>query len=209
VAHDQRRDAALTRQGVQKRADSLRPVFLFPSRPTLYCGRTGTIGASPSGKAADFGSAIPRFESWRPSHRHHGEIRSVDYPGDWHDLGNAGAPDTEQYFSSETAGAPLGMTAQGVFETIEVQSISTRPCPPPYVSQGVIRRSPISVDGVETTLYVINMTPTGAEPAYIAGVWVTHGGACYSVQFLSLTPETRDANTSVAAQAIASFKFGS
>src|SRR2546423_14863348 len=36
---------------------------------TLYLGRTATIGASPSGKAADFGSAIPRFESWRPSHR--------------------------------------------------------------------------------------------------------------------------------------------
>jgi hypothetical protein len=134
---------------------------------------------------------------------------SIDYPGDWYDLGNAGAPDTEQYFSNETAGAPLGMTAQGVFETIEVQSISTRPCPPPYVSQWVIRRSAISVDGVETTLYVINMTPTGAEPAYMAGVWVTHGGACYSIQFLSLNPETRDTNTSVLAQAIASFKFGS
>jgi hypothetical protein len=26
-------------------------------------------GASPSGKAAVFGTAIPRFESWRPSHR--------------------------------------------------------------------------------------------------------------------------------------------
>lgn len=32
-------------------------------------------GASPSGKAADFDSAIPRFESWRPSqfHRHRAE----------------------------------------------------------------------------------------------------------------------------------------
>jgi hypothetical protein len=28
------------------------------------------IGASPSGKAAVFGTAIPRFESWRPSHHH-------------------------------------------------------------------------------------------------------------------------------------------
>ena len=27
------------------------------------------IGASPSGKAPDFDSGIPRFESWRPSHR--------------------------------------------------------------------------------------------------------------------------------------------
>ena len=29
---------------------------------------TGHAGASPSGKAAVFGTAIPRFESWRPSH---------------------------------------------------------------------------------------------------------------------------------------------
>jgi hypothetical protein len=29
--------------------------------------RPGLVGASPRGKAADFDSAIPRFESWRPS----------------------------------------------------------------------------------------------------------------------------------------------
>jgi hypothetical protein len=31
------------------------------------CSFRDRIGASPSGKAADFDSAIPRFESWRPS----------------------------------------------------------------------------------------------------------------------------------------------
>ncbi len=30
--------------------------------------RQPRVGASPSGKAAVFGTAIPRFESWRPSH---------------------------------------------------------------------------------------------------------------------------------------------
>ncbi len=30
--------------------------------------RNGTGGASPSGKAPVFGTGIPRFESWRPSH---------------------------------------------------------------------------------------------------------------------------------------------
>ena len=29
---------------------------------------TGPVGASPSGKASVFGTDIPRFESWRPSH---------------------------------------------------------------------------------------------------------------------------------------------
>ncbi len=41
--------------------------------PSLAAGgparvERGALGASPSGKAADFGSAIPRFESWRPNH---------------------------------------------------------------------------------------------------------------------------------------------
>src|SRR5207302_7777854 len=42
----------------------------------LWANRT--IGASPSGKAADFGSATRRFESYRPSHclvsRHPGRL---------------------------------------------------------------------------------------------------------------------------------------
>ncbi len=35
-----------------------------------YIGALRRIGASPSGKAAVFGTAIPRFESWRPSQYH-------------------------------------------------------------------------------------------------------------------------------------------
>ncbi len=35
-----------------------------------YPSWTAGIGVSPSGKAAVFGTAIPRFESWHPSHRH-------------------------------------------------------------------------------------------------------------------------------------------
>ena len=31
-------------------------------------GLGNVVGAWPSGKAAVFGIAIPRFESWRPSH---------------------------------------------------------------------------------------------------------------------------------------------
>ena len=49
------------------------PFFIWKSDLILW--RTGTIGASPSGKAADFGSAIRRFESYRPSH--HLQVRRV------------------------------------------------------------------------------------------------------------------------------------
>lgn len=131
---------------------------------------------------------------------------SIDYPGDWFDLPNFGAPDSEKYFSNENVGAPLGMSSHGVWETVEVQSNPTD-CPPSYVSKYVVRQSPTIVDGTATTRYVMNQTPSGAEPGYIIGVWVAHGGSCYSVQFLSSTPSTRDANAGVADEAITSFKF--
>jgi hypothetical protein len=121
---------------------------------------------------------------------------------------NFGAPDTGKYFSNENVGAPLEMSSHGVWETAEVQSNPTGSCPPSYVSRYVVRQSPTTVDGVATTRYVINQTPSGAEAAYLIGVWVTHGGSCYSIQFVSLTPSARDANADVADQAIASFKFG-
>ena len=40
----------------------------MPSAGCLWCRPLAATGASPSGKAADFGSAIRRFESSRPSH---------------------------------------------------------------------------------------------------------------------------------------------
>jgi hypothetical protein len=43
---------------------------------------------------------------------------SIDYLGDWYDLANFGAPDTQKYFSNENVRAPLEMTARGVWETI-------------------------------------------------------------------------------------------
>ena len=72
-----------------------------------------------------------------------------------------------------------------------------------------VRQSPTTVDGVATTRYVINMTPSGGEASYGIGVWVHHGGSCYSIQFDSPTASTRDANAGIDDQAIASFKFGS
>ena len=42
-----------------------------PQRLCIYrapSSQTAPVGASPSGKAPVFGTGIPRFESWRPSH---------------------------------------------------------------------------------------------------------------------------------------------
>src|SRR5438034_2910319 len=73
--------AALAMPGAFKNGPSRSGPFVF-LLPPCGGGRVGVLpgrsdpilgpdqfGASPSGKAADFGSAIPRFESWRPSHR--------------------------------------------------------------------------------------------------------------------------------------------
>jgi hypothetical protein len=127
----------------------------------------------------------------------------------WYDLPNFGAPDTQKYFSNENVGDPLQMTARGVWETIGIAASSAGPCPPSYVAGSAILQSPTTVDGVATIRYVINMTPSGGEPAYLIGVWVLHSGSCYSIQFVSLTQSTRDANAGMADQTIASFRFGS
>ena len=134
---------------------------------------------------------------------------SIDYPGDWFDLANFGAPDTQKYFSNENVGAPLEMSARGVWETIQVRPNSTGSCPPSVVSNHVIRQSSIAVDGLATTRYEVNLTPSGAEYSYSIDVWMMHGGSCYSIQFASFSPSRRDASAAVADQAIASFMFGS
>jgi sugar lactone lactonase YvrE len=134
---------------------------------------------------------------------------SIDYPSDWYDLPNSGAPDTQKYFSNEKVGAPLQMTDHGVWETIEVQPNSSGSCAPGSAPKYVIRQSATTVDGEAATRYVIDMTPSGGERAYIISAWVMHGGSCYSIQFLSQTAPTRDANAGLADQAIASFRFGS
>ena len=134
---------------------------------------------------------------------------SIDYPASWHDLPNSGAPDIQKYFSNENVGAPLQMSASGVYETITIGPNQSEPCAASWVSSMSIRQSPITLDGVSTIRYVVNFTPSGTEASYMVGVWVGHSGSCYSITFLSLNPSARDANIDVADQAIASFRFGS
>jgi hypothetical protein len=101
------------------------------------------------------------------------------------------------------------MTDHGVWETIEVQPNSSGSCAPGSAPKYVIRQSATTVDGEAATRYVIDMIPSGGERAYAISAWVTHGGSCYSIQFMSQTAPTRDANAGLADQAIASFRFGS
>ncbi len=164
-----------------------------------------TASVSPSATPSPSHAAQPGWKTYVSARWGY----SIDYPGDWYNLANFGAPDTQKYFSNENVSAPLTMTPRGVWETIEVQPNLAGSCPPSYVSRYVIRQSPTRVGDVATIRYVINLTPSGAEAAYIIGVWVPHSGSCYSIQFLSSTPSTRDASTGVADQTIASFRFGS
>ena len=134
---------------------------------------------------------------------------SIDYPTSWYDVPNHGAPDTQKYFSNEDVGAPLQMSASGVYETITIGQNQTEPCAPSWASRMAIRQYPITLDGVSTTRYVVNFTPSGTEASYLVGVWVGHSGSCYGITFQSKNPSARDANIDVADQAIASFQFGS
>lgn len=192
--------------------------FLLPigGLMLMSCGAAQSTGASttsatPTTSASQSATPAPSHTP-QPGWRTYISARwgySVDCPGDWYDLPNFGAPDTQKYFSNENVGAPLEMTARGVWETIGIEANSASPCPPSWVSRNAIRQSPATVDGVAATLYVINMTPSGGEAAYMIGVWVVHSRNCYSIQFQSSTPSTRAASAGVADQTIASFKFGS
>jgi hypothetical protein len=182
----------------------------------VSCGSAQSTGSpnasvSPSATPSPTNTPSPSHTA-RPGWKTYVSTRwgySIDYPADWFDLDNFGAPDTEKYFSNEKVGAPLEMTAHGVWETMEVQPNSTGSCPPSYVAKYVVRQSPTTVDNISATRYVINQTPSGGEAGYLIGIWVMHGGSCYSIQFLSSIPATRDANADVADQTISSFKFGS
>jgi hypothetical protein len=133
---------------------------------------------------------------------------SIDYPTGWYDL-HSGAPDTQKYFSNENVGAPLQMSASGVYETITIGPNQSEPCAASWVSSMSIRQSPITLDGVSTIRYVVNFTPTGTEPSFLVGVWVGHDGSCYDITFQSKNPSARDANIDVDSQVLASFRFGS
>src|SRR3979409_1892840 len=56
---------------------------------------------------------------------------SVDYPPDWYDLPNQGAPETEKYFGSKKdIGAPLGMQADEVLLSLSTLNGGGRAAPP-------------------------------------------------------------------------------
>ena len=172
------------------------------NQPTGSPGTTMTV--SPSATPSPSHTAQPGWKTYLSARWGY----AIDYPADWFDLDNAGAPDTQKYFSNERVGAPLEMTARGVRETVEVQPNPTGPCPPSYVSKYVVRQSPTTLDSVATTRYVINQAPSGGEAGYIIGVWVMHSATCFSIRFVSTTPATRDAIAGTADKVIASFRFG-
>lgn len=178
----------------------------------MSCGG-GQSAASGSPTASVAATATPSVShTAAPGWKTYSSVRwgySIDYPTSWYDLPNHGAPDTQKYFSNETVGAPLQMSASGVWETIDVEPNQSEPCTPPWASSMAVRQSPITLDGVSTTRYVVNFTPSGTEASYMVGVWDGHGGRCYGITFQSNNPSARDANIDVDDQAIASFRFGS
>jgi hypothetical protein len=167
----------------------------------MSCGGKQSIATPSVSHAAQPGWKTYVSARWR---------YAIDYPTGWYDVPSSGAPDTQKYFSNERVGAPLAMSANGVWETITIGSNQSEPCAPrpgpPYV---VISQALITLDSVPTTLYVVNLTSRGTEASYLIAAGASHRGTCYVLTFLSLNSAARDANIDVAKQAIASFRFGS
>jgi photosystem II stability/assembly factor-like uncharacterized protein len=127
---------------------------------------------------------------------------SVDYPATWCDLPNFGAPDTEKYFSNESAGSLYGMTRKGILGGI---TVSAGACPAPGEFREIYEQATLKVAGqdVKRTYGYFG----GLEVAVMIQAAIPHGGNCYTFNFITQTRQTGDQYLSTADRMITSLKF--
>jgi hypothetical protein len=129
---------------------------------------------------------------------------SLRYPPTWFALPASG-PDTQANLSNQNVGAPLAMSAGGVFLSVDVDP-GTSSCAS-QVPPGLIeRRYPISFGGVVTTDLVAMAPGPGAHGAnWTLATSALLSGICYYFSFISYDRHTRDASVPVARGILESF----
>jgi hypothetical protein len=129
------------------------------------------------------------------------------YPSQWYELGNLGAPDTEEYLSNEKVASPTSLSPTGVFVAISIHSSSSSsdctrhgvPTDPTVID----RTEPISIDGAATNLYAIG----GGEPYFELNAM--KGQYCHMLSFVFRTVSVRDSTEPIVQSLVATFRFGS
>jgi photosystem II stability/assembly factor-like uncharacterized protein len=130
---------------------------------------------------------------------------SIDYPAGWCDLGRAGAPDSEQYFSNEKWNVPrFDLTSSGIGLILSVVSGA---CPAASPAERVDEQTVLKVNGQDVTrTYGFGSNSHGSYWFILAAV--TNGENCLKVQFLTTTQSARDSNLTIADRMITSIRFG-
>ena len=133
----------------------------------------------------------------------------MQYPPTWFKLPTSGAPDTDTYFSNEVVGAPLELDPAGVWLTIRVDQSPALECGsfPTAPGTRVLTQSPITLGGVLTTEYVVDVIAPAAEAAYEVVAAALHDASCYGFIFLSSNPTARQQNLSLINTVMSTFRF--
>src|SRR5438552_13679865 len=129
---------------------------------------------------------------------------SISYPPTWFDLGGAGAPASEHYFSNrKDLGSPVEMRPGDV-------SVEVSPDCQSGVSRNAtfIRKADMVVGGIPTTRYVVSAS-TIEGPVFMAVATVEQRPYCYRVLMLARSPGAVESNLADFDQMLKSVRFSS
>jgi hypothetical protein len=111
------------------------------------------------------------------------------------------------YFSNESAGAPLGMDEKGIFFQVEVDEDARDQCLQfDLRGQTIDRKDSVILDGTAGTLDVLTFRNQEVAPGMQLNI--LHGGYCYKFVFISWSVATRDSYEEAATRILGSFRFG-
>ena len=127
---------------------------------------------------------------------------SLNYPKQWYSLDSNGAPDTDKSFSSQNVGAPLEMTAAGIWLTVRVTS---RACA--SVPGRVDGQATLIVAGSPVTRTYGMLSPPAGEQAWVIDAAIPHSSRCIALHYLARTQAARDGSLAVADGMITSLSF--
>jgi hypothetical protein len=97
------------------------------------------------------------------------------------------------------------MGRTGIFVTVVLTSDAGDQCLKHGVRGATIDRDDgVALDGSSTNLHVFS-----AQGAAMMVLNTLHGGLCYQFDFITWSPQVRDANEGAAQRMLASFRFGS
>jgi len=193
---------------VRRGHPGLLPIVIGVLIVASACGRPDGVGGATSSARTATPTASTQVDtsSWK-TYASAKWGYTFRYPSPWYELGTLGAPDTEEYLSSEEVGSPISLSPTGVFVAISIHnSTSSSDCSRrgvPTNPTAIDRMESVSIDGKATSLYAIG----GGEP-YLQ-LNAMRGNYCHMLSFVFRAVSVRDSSEPVVQALVATFRFGS